>query len=133
MSFANTIIYYLHQYWIDIQDPRTKPYPLVDVSPWTMANIMFAYYFIVTKIGPQLMKNHEPFKLRKIMFIYNVIMVLVNGYFFKEAISRIDYGRRIIDWQYPDRNDFKPQTLEVFIERKNHLLENQRKISLNIN
>jgi hypothetical protein len=60
-------------------------------------------------------------------------MVLVNGYFFKEAISRIDYGRRIIDWQYPDRNDFKPQTLEVFIERKNYFLKINEKISLNIN
>jgi len=115
MSFYNNVIYYLHQYWVDIQDPRTKPYLLVDVSPWTMANIMFAYYCIVTKIGPQLMKNREPFKLRKVMFLYNFIMVLVNAYFFKEALCRIDYGKRLLNWKYPDRNNWKPETLEVFI------------------
>lgn len=111
MSFSN-LYYYLTGFWYDIQDPRTMKYSLVNLSPWTMANIMCAYYILVTKIGPEFMKNRKPYTLRGPMFVYNISMVLMNLYFFIQIAYRIDFGRRFLNWKYPSRNDVSQQAIE---------------------
>lgn len=105
--------YYAYGYWNEIQDERTKVYPLVGVHPITMAGIMYAYYLAVLKIGPSWMKDRPAFQLRQVMFIYNVTMVFVNGFFLFESVRRCDYGRRLFDFDYPDRSDVAPETLKV--------------------
>lgn len=105
--------YYLYGYWNDVQDQRTKHYPLVDIQPLTMALIMYAYYALVTKIGPNYMRNRKPMEIRNIMFAYNVLMVGVNAFFFYEAVRRLDYMRRLLIFEYPDKNDRSEQTLWV--------------------
>lgn len=78
-----------------------------------MAGIMYAYYLAVLKIGPSFMKDRPAFQLRKVMFAYNIIMVFVNGFFLFESVRRCDYGRRLLDFKYPDRSDVSPETLKV--------------------
>lgn len=113
VSSTSPFVYYLSQYWIDVQDKRTVDYPLVSLQPWTFASIMFVYFLLVTKIGPAWMKNREAYQLRNTMFTYNVIMVIVNAYFFWEAVRRLDYFRRLFVFDYPDINDNTPETLWV--------------------
>ena len=113
MDLVYNYSYYLYNYWDEIQDNRTKSYPLVAVHPITMSAIMYSYYLIVTKIGPTMLKNHAPFQLRRLMFSYNMVMVTVNGFFLYEAIRRSDYFRFLGQFEYPDRNDSSPETMEV--------------------
>lgn len=110
---ASVLPYYLSQYWIDAQDKRTVGYPLVGVQPWTFAAIMYAYYALVTKIGPAWMKHRPAYQLRKTMFCYNLLMVMINAFFFYEAIRRSDYFRRLFMFDYPDASDNSPETLWV--------------------
>lgn len=105
--------YYAYGYWNEIQDERTKGYPLVAVHPITMAGIMGAYFLAVTKIGPSWMKDRPAFQLRQLMFAYNITMVFVNAFFLFESVRRCDYGRRLLDFKYPDRSDVSSETLKV--------------------
>ena len=105
--------YYLWGYFLEHQDPRTKNYPLVSLSPYSIALIMYFYYLLVTKIGRKFMKNRQPFQLRKTMFIYNIFMVIINAYFFYEAISYCDYLRVFLNFDYPDSSDRSPETIRV--------------------
>ncbi|KAH9419865.1 Elongation of very long chain fatty acids protein 7 [Dermatophagoides pteronyssinus] len=105
--------YYLWGYFVEHQDPRTKNYPLVSLSPYSIALIMYFYYLLVTKIGRKFMKNRQPFQLRKTMFIYNIIMVIINAYYFYEAISYCDYLRVFLNFDYPDSSDRSPETIRA--------------------
>lgn len=111
-SLLYNYTYYLHGYWYEIQDERTKDLPLVAVHPLTMTSIMLAYFLFVTKFGPMYMKDRAPFQLRKLMFVYNFVMVGVNGFYLYEALRRSDYLRRFLDFQYPDRSIVSTETME---------------------
>jgi len=106
-------IYYLYGYWNEIQDERTKSYPLVAVHPLTIGAIMYAYYLAVTKFGPALMKDRPPFQLRRTMFVYNVTMVCVNAFFLYQSVRRSNYLMRLLDFNYPDRRIRTPDILMV--------------------
>lgn len=108
--------YYFYGYWIDMQDPRTVNLPLVGVQPYTIAVLMYVYYAFVTKIGPALLKDRPAFQLRRTMLIYNIIMVIINAYFFYEAVSYSDYFKVFLNFDYPDSSDWSPDTLRVSIE-----------------
>ncbi len=102
---SSKINYVLHQYWIDCQDPRTKEWFLVDISPFTFAFIMASYILLAKSIGPKLMKNREPMQLRGLMLTYNVVMILINAFFFVQVVINCEYGKRFLDFKYPDRSD----------------------------
>lgn len=53
-------------------------------SPWPTAIICLSYIYIVKYVGPRFMKDREPFELRRILFIYNITMVLFSFYLFAE-------------------------------------------------
>ena len=97
------ISYYLDEYWRDIQYPLTKSLFLVNVSPVIIISLMCGFCIIFKYIIPSLMKNREPFQLRKIMFIYNCIMVFINGCGFFLCITMIDLTK-LWDFKYPSRD-----------------------------
>ncbi|CAG2173276.1 unnamed protein product [Oppiella nova] len=72
---------------------------------------MASYVLFVKWIGPNLMKNREPMDLRLVMFVYNTAMVIINTYFFVMVVLHCDYGKRFIDFKYPDRKDTSPRAL----------------------
>jgi len=111
-STSSTLNYILHQYWIDCQDPRTKDFFLVDISPFTFAFIMSSYVFFAKSVGPKLMKNREPMQLKSLMLTYNIAMVLINAFFFSYVVSNCEYGKRFVDFQYPDRSDTSPKSIQ---------------------
>ena len=108
---SSVLNYALHQYWVECQDPRTKHLFLVDISPISFALIMFSYVLFAKYIGPQLMKNRKPMDLRSLMLIYNTSMVAINAFFFTYVLLNCQYGRRFLDFQYPDPNDMSEAAL----------------------
>ncbi|KAH9421047.1 hypothetical protein DERP_001488 [Dermatophagoides pteronyssinus] len=107
-----TCWYYCHQYWIDIQDPRTADYPMVGGGAWKIVLVILTYWLLVKKILPYYMQNRAPYDLKIIIVIYNSIMVISNATFFFMLLNYVD-GRLFFDFKYPDRNDRSPKTMTM--------------------
>lgn len=99
------VVYYCHQYWIDVGDPRTANFPMVSGGAWKIAAVLIIYWLLVKKILPAYMLNRKPYSLVNVIRLYNTFMVLVNALFFVILMQHIDYGRRFLDFRYPDRAD----------------------------
>ncbi|EEB15718.1 elongation of very long chain fatty acids protein, putative [Pediculus humanus corporis] len=69
---------------------RTRGWFLVG-SPVPMLLIMFGYHRLITKIGPAIMKSRQPFKIDKIVQIYNLAQVIICGWLAFEGF-RLTYG-----------------------------------------
>ena len=108
--------YYFHRYWVEEGDPRTRDYWLATGGPQRFLTIMILWLVFVKKIGPQMMANRKPFDLRRVMFVYNIFMVILNAYFFVLSIRWLDYGRRIFEFQFPSREDTSEATLRQIDE-----------------
>ncbi|KAK6634814.1 hypothetical protein RUM43_008349 [Polyplax serrata] len=66
-------------------DHRTKDWFLVD-NPLPLIIILTSYLIFCTKLGPHLMKNRKPLKLKNVLLMYNVIQVVVSGIIFHEGL-----------------------------------------------
>ncbi|CAD5120284.1 DgyrCDS8860 [Dimorphilus gyrociliatus] len=83
-------------------DPRTDGMLLMD-SPWLSLSICILYVIFVQVIGPKLMANREPFKLKELMIVYNFAMVILSGYIFMEFgicgwFGNYSYGCQPVDY-----------------------------------
>lgn len=65
-------------------DARVRDYPLMQ-SPVEMNFILLAYVVFAVSVGPRLMANRKPFGLKSAMIVYNLSMVLLNGYIVYEV------------------------------------------------
>ncbi|XP_070499657.1 very long chain fatty acid elongase 7-like [Chironomus tepperi] len=74
--------------WRDLMenksDPRVANWPLMS-SPFPTIGICLSYVFIVKFLGPKFMENRKPFKLRKIIILYNFLQVVLSFHLFFEA------------------------------------------------
>lgn len=109
-STFGTLNYYISNYnllsnefWRTTGDQRTINYPLVRDGPWQCFAIMTMYLLFVLKFGREFMKNKPAFELRTIMMIYNISMVIANGFFFFESLKWLKYGRELFNLQFPDK------------------------------
>ena len=103
--------YYLQHFWQDFGDQRTKDLPMFREGPWLMVTVMIFYLLFVSKFGPKMMKNREPYQLRGPMFVYNTVMVVINFYFFFQSIEWLDYGRQLSNFKCPDGTDWTDRTM----------------------
>ena len=78
---------------------------------WKILLIMGCYLLLIKKILPEFMKNRKPYTLRGPILAFNALMVGVNGYFFYELVTNLEYGVRFLNFKYPDRYDFNERTL----------------------
>ncbi|XP_049874311.1 elongation of very long chain fatty acids protein 4-like [Pectinophora gossypiella] len=58
-------------------------------TPYPIVTILVAYLLFVLKLGPQFMKNREPFKLNNILLFYNAFQVAFSCYLCSIGISAI--------------------------------------------
>ncbi|CAG2174849.1 unnamed protein product, partial [Oppiella nova] len=92
-------------------------YALAALGPRVRPYLQWKRYLTVLQIaqfvicGPKLMANRKPFSLRWLMFAYNVLMAGTNAFFFLLSIKWLDNGRRLLEFQFPSRDDTSPQTL----------------------
>ncbi len=71
-----TLFYWLHDYWEESPDPRTKGYPLVDISVAMMVfGIQLGYLLSVTVYIPMYMRNRKPYDLKNAIIAYDFLLV----------------------------------------------------------
>lgn len=63
---------------VELADPRTNHWPLVS-SPLPVITIVTLWVFFVLSWGPKFMENRKPFKLQKLMVVYNAIQVIISA------------------------------------------------------
>ncbi|CAK8689261.1 unnamed protein product [Clavelina lepadiformis] len=67
-------------------DPRVLEYPFMDRPGLNLFGTLL-YLYVVTYAGPKYMKNREPFNLRKLVVVYNIVMVVMSTYIFYEFLA----------------------------------------------
>ena len=93
LSQPFTLKFMLFEFWDEIGDKRTQPYILAKYGPLPIFSIMFLYLAFCTIIGPRMMRHREPFNLRKIIMVYNIIMVILNARNTFLAIYFLNFGK----------------------------------------
>lgn len=73
----STLFWFVHTYWEDSADPRTKGYTLVDISNVTISLVMIIYTLLVWVIIPRFMKNRQPYNLKNAIIFYDFFMVCI--------------------------------------------------------
>ncbi|GJQ85711.1 hypothetical protein Trydic_g13401 [Trypoxylus dichotomus] len=68
-----------------LSDPRTTDWPLIS-SPVPTIMMILIYLYVVLLLGPWLMANRKPFKLKKVLIFYNGAQVLASLYMFSEHL-----------------------------------------------
>ncbi|XP_050303364.1 elongation of very long chain fatty acids protein 7-like isoform X2 [Anthonomus grandis grandis] len=69
-----------------ISDPRTSKWPLIE-TPIPTVVIVLMYLYIVLWLGPRIMANRKPFKLKEVLIVYNAAQVLFSLYMFYEHLA----------------------------------------------
>lgn len=87
---------------LEKRHPRSDGYFLMS-SPVPTTLICIAYVYFVKSLGPKLMKNRQPFELKKAIQIYNILQVIVSSYIVYGGlryawIGRYSYRCQPIDW-----------------------------------
>ncbi|XP_022916141.1 very long chain fatty acid elongase AAEL008004 isoform X2 [Onthophagus taurus] len=77
-----------------VSDPRTTDWPLIDTPIPTIIMVLI-YLYIVLFLGPRLMMNQKPFKLKEVLILYNGGQVLFSLYMLYEHLMSgwfLDYS-----------------------------------------
>lgn len=93
--FSN-VRYFYHDYWRGRNEYVDK-LPLMDGGPWSILLITFGYIWFSTISGPRWMKAREAFDLRPLLLLYNITMVILNGFIFYKAAIFTNFG--IYPWR----------------------------------
>ncbi|CAH1407423.1 unnamed protein product [Nezara viridula] len=85
-----TLWQYLLEVYEDVvdknADPRVVNLPLIS-SPFPTIAIVIIYNYFVNKWGPLLMKSREPFELKNVMILFDIIQIILNIYLFCMCIK----------------------------------------------
>lgn len=76
---------FFHYFSRLFEDPRTNNWFLIG-SPWGPLAIVVVYLYFIQVLGPRLMEGRKPFRLERIVQIYDVMQVLINAYLFSMAV-----------------------------------------------
>lgn len=112
-SLGATIKYVYSDYWDYAGDPRLSSYPFFSGGPWKMFAVIAAYLYFVKVLGPQIMKNREPFDLRGIILKYNIFMAAANAWFFYKVCEFANFG--LDTWKCPNyvRGSTEPREVQI--------------------
>ncbi|XP_063705875.1 very long chain fatty acid elongase AAEL008004-like [Culicoides brevitarsis] len=72
--------------FVELADPRTNDWFLMR-NPIHGLLIIAAYLYFVTSWGPKFMANRKPFKMQKLLIVYNAIQVVVSCILVYEAVT----------------------------------------------
>lgn len=85
-NIINQLITFHTYLFTDIADPRVKDLPLMG-TPWSTLLILAFYLYITLSFGPKFMEKRQPFKLHRILQIYNILNIIISVRLFMFAIS----------------------------------------------
>lgn len=87
----DTLRYYSSDFFDQYGDPRVSGYPLMK-TPWLVVTCCIAYLWFVKIIGPSIMRDRKAYELFSFIRVYNLLMVLWNGFGFYMACKLLNYG-----------------------------------------
>lgn len=67
-----------------ILDPRTTDWPLMQ-SPLPTITMVVTYLYVILILGPRLMRDRKPYKLREVLIAYNGAQVLYSLFMLYEV------------------------------------------------
>lgn len=80
-------------FWDSITDERVNEFYLLKGGPSIILTTVLFYLAFVLYLGPKLMAKHEPFRLNKLLLIYNISMAAANLWLFLQGLLISNYGR----------------------------------------
>lgn len=104
--------YYTTDFFDQYGDPRVAHFPLMR-TPWPVVTMCIAYLWFVKIIGPGLMKDRKAYELFSFIRIYNLGMVLWNGYGFYVCCVLLNYGLDTFGCQPIDPQDRSTKTMNI--------------------
>ncbi|KAJ3644226.1 hypothetical protein Zmor_026896 [Zophobas morio] len=75
--FFTTFVSFFDSYSLGTTNSDIDNHLFLD-SPVNVITVLLAYVLFIFKWGPQIMKSREPFNLKTLMIIYNVVQVFLN-------------------------------------------------------
>uniref|UniRef100_A0A336K2J4 Elongation of very long chain fatty acids protein n=1 Tax=Culicoides sonorensis TaxID=179676 RepID=A0A336K2J4_CULSO len=85
--FENTIAAkWWNHLFVELADPRTNDWPLMR-NPIYGLMIIGAYLYFVLSWGPKFMANRKPYKMTKLLIVYNAAQVVVSCMLTYEAVT----------------------------------------------
>ena len=72
--------YYVNEYWDSIANPTLNW--IFPGGPWLLLMMIAGYLLIVLRIGPDYMKDREPYQLKPLIKYYNIINISSNAFVF---------------------------------------------------
>lgn len=79
-------------FWDRITDKRVNEFYLLKGGPSIIIAIIGAYIFFILSLGPKLMANRQPFKLNKLLLVYNLSLAAANLWLFVQGLIVSNYG-----------------------------------------
>ncbi|XP_015585257.1 elongation of very long chain fatty acids protein 1 [Cephus cinctus] len=88
----------------EISDPRVADWPLM-ASPFPVILVLLLYLIFVLHVGPNFMKNREPYSLHGLMIGYNVFVAAASGTVFYGLLTsgfttNLSWGCEPVDFSY---------------------------------
>lgn len=100
-----------YNYLMELRDVRVDSWPLMS-SIWPSLLICGAYVYVVKYLGPRFMENREPFAIKEILIVYNLLQTIFSLWMFKESWSFFVSGAYSWHCEPVDYSD-KPESLRV--------------------
>lgn len=73
-----------------VPDPRTKDFLFVS-SPVPLLVIMFVYHRFVQSWGPAFMANRQPYNVKNLIIVYNIIQIALSIFLTTQVSSQYFY------------------------------------------
>jgi len=90
---SSVLYYFSDAFWDSVGDPLTRN--ILPGGPrWILATIA-VYFLFIYKIGPAFMANRQPFNLKSIIIVYNIVNIIVNMYLVSYVLMSPNFGRSI--------------------------------------
>jgi hypothetical protein len=89
---SGLIHFLIEEVWEFGADPRVTQFPFMKGGPYPVFAVIGVYLMFVKNIGPSFMKGKEAMDLRKLIFVYNFLMMIINFYFFVTASIYTNLG-----------------------------------------
>ncbi|KAK7792899.1 hypothetical protein R5R35_005066 [Gryllus longicercus] len=70
-------------------DPRTQSLPLM-TRPFTVLGLVAAYALFADRLGPWIMRDRKPFKLKRTLIVYNALQIVANAYVFYKMVRIVN-------------------------------------------
>ncbi|KAL5007553.1 hypothetical protein ScPMuIL_016359 [Solemya velum] len=106
MELITDKVYEVREFYdwaLSVSDDRVKDWFLMQA--YTPTIVLTVVYLIAVWLGPKLMENREPFQLKTPLFIYNIVLVIINFHICSELFLsswRLNYSYSCQPVSYTD-------------------------------